>query len=440
VSEPAELVTGREAAAGRRDSRPSEEGASAPTSSLLGDRNFRIFFIGMLVSNSGTFLQSVAQGVLVYRLSHHSNFMVGLTQAAVFVPVLLLSLQGGSLADRVDRKRLLIGTQVLAMAATGTLAVIVATGHASVPAVITVAVLIGIQYAAAIPTMQALLPAFVERRRLGEAIGLNSVTFNLARVIGPALSTVLLAVFGFGLAFGLNSLSFLALIGALLAIRFTRPTRAAAESRSVRDALVYGWRNPRIRMILAAVLALALGIDPLITLAPAIVKQVFHHPSHDAGLLLAAFGFGAMSAAFVFVRMLRASTAARYRIAPFTMLLFAAGLVSFVWIHVFWLALVIVAAAGAGFLISTTTWTTGLQEEVSEHLRGRIMGIWTLFALGSRPVAALIDGTVADIAGPRVAVLVIAIPLVVVALFVTPRLRAAHARTLTEAPALPPSL
>src|SRR5919109_1435293 len=158
--------------------------------SLLRERNFRLFFTGQLVSNSGTFLQSVAQGVLVQHLTHRA-FMVGVTTAAVFLPVLLLSLTGGSLADRFDRRRLLIATQVLAMAATGTLAVLAAAGHASVPAVITVASLVGV-----------------------------------------------------------NSLSFLALIAALSAIRFSRPTRAAAEGGSVRDALAYAWRNPRIRMIL----------------------------------------------------------------------------------------------------------------------------------------------------------------------------------------------
>src|SRR5437588_6271450 len=225
--------------------------------SLLRERNFRLFFTGQLVSNSGTFLQSVAQGVLVQHLTHRA-FMVGVTTAAVFLPVLLLSLTGGSLADRFDRRRLLIATQILAMAATGTLAVLAATGHASVPAVIVVASLVGVQYAVAIPTSQALLPAFVDPRRLGEAIGLNSVTFNMARVVGPALSAVLLATAGFGLAFGLNSLSFLALIGALSMITFRRPPRAMAESRSIKEALGYAWRSPRIRMILAAVLALAL--------------------------------------------------------------------------------------------------------------------------------------------------------------------------------------
>src|SRR5437588_7159016 len=119
--------------------------------SLLRERNFRLFFTGQLVSNSGTFLQSVSQGVLVLQLTHRS-FMVGVTQAAVFVPVLLLSLTGGSLADRFDRRRLLIASQILAMAATGTLAIVVASGHASVGAVIAVAALVGVQYAVAIHT------------------------------------------------------------------------------------------------------------------------------------------------------------------------------------------------------------------------------------------------------------------------------------------------
>src|SRR5919197_5150336 len=243
-----------------------------PTGSLLRDRNFRLFFIGMLISNSGTFLQSVSQGVLVHDLTGR-DFMVRVTQAAAFIPVLLLALQGGSLADRFDRRRLLISTQVLAMVATGTLAVLAATGHATVPAVIAVAALVGVQYAVAIPTMQALLPAMVEPRRLGEAIGWNSVTFNVGRVLGPALSTVAIATVGFAWAFGLNSLSFLAIIVALMSMRLVRPARATAERTSVRDVLRYAWRSPRIRMILLAVLVLALAIDPMITLAPAVMTK-----------------------------------------------------------------------------------------------------------------------------------------------------------------------
>jgi len=407
---------------------PEVPAASGPRGSLLRERNFRVFFIGQLISNCGTFLQSVSQGVLVYQLSGRNNFMVGVTQAAVFLPVLLLSLTGGSLADRFDRRGLLIASQVLAMVATGTLAIVVTTGNASVGLVIAVAALVGVQYAVAIPTSQALLPAFVEPRRLGEAIGLNSVTFNVARVIGPALSTALLAAAGFGLAFGLNSLSFLALIGALAMITFRRPTRAGGESRSVKEALAYAWSRPRVRMLLLGALTLALAVDPLTTLAPAIANEVFGQPRSQAGLILAAFGFGSMSAAFLFVRLLRAESSVRYRLLPWLMALFAVGVMGFVWMPVFGLGLLVLALGGLGFLTSTTTLVTGLQEEVAEAMRGRIMGIWTLCALGSRPIAALIDGAIADLAGPRVAVFVIALPLLFTAILVMPRLRRAPGR------------
>jgi MFS family permease len=143
-----------------------------------------------------------------------------------------------------------------------------------------------------------------------------------------------------------------------------------------------------------------------------------------------------MSAAFLFFRVLRASSETRYRVAPWMMMLFAAGLIGFVWVPSLWPALVVLAVGGLGFLTSTTTWTTGLQEEVSEAMRGRIMGIWTLCALGSRPIAALIDGAVADLAGTRVAVLVIAAPLVLVALTVAPRLRTER---VTAGSGTPPS-
>src|SRR3954464_5592074 len=189
---------------------------------LFANRNFRLFFTGQLISNTGTWLQNVAQGVLVLRLTD-SSLMVGVSNAALFVPVLLLALFGGRLADAFDRRRLLIGTQFLAMGATGVLAILAGSGNATVAAVLVVAVLVGVQYAVSIPAMGALLPALVDRSQLGQAIGMNSVTYNLARVIGPVIATVTIAAVGFGWAFALNSLSFVALIVALSMLRLDRP-------------------------------------------------------------------------------------------------------------------------------------------------------------------------------------------------------------------------
>ncbi len=394
--------------------------ARGPHRGLFRNRNFTLFFIGQIVSNSGTWLQNVAQGVLVFRLTGGS-FMVGVTSAALFVPVLFLALVGGRLADRFDRRRLLIASQVLALAATGVLAVLAATGHVSVWAVIVVAALIGVQYAVSIPTMGALLPWLVEPERLGQAIGMNSVTYNLARVIGPVVAAAAIAWLGFAWAFGLNSLSFVALIAALLMIRLPRAPRAERPGGSIREVMSLAWRSPRLRLMLAAVAAISIASDPVITLAPAFARHVFHRRGADAGLLVAAFGAGAILSAVLLARWFRAPAEKRFRAVPLTMVLFAASEAAFAWIPSFWPAMAALVVAGLGYLASSTTWTTALQEEVPDHMRGRIMGLWTLAFLGTRPLAALVDGSVADLAGPRWAVLVVLIPLLVVALL-APRL------------------
>ncbi len=394
---------------------------------LFRNRNFRLFFIGQIVSNSGTWLQNVAQGVLVHRLTGRS-FMVGVTSAALFLPVLFLALLGGRLADRFDRRRLLIATQVLALAATGVLAVLTATGHVSVWALIVVAVLIGIQYAISIPTMGALLPRLVRPEQLGQAIGMNSVTYNLARVIGPVVATAAIAVLGFAWAFGLNRLSFVALIVALLMLRLPRAPRTERAGGSIREAMSMAWRSPRLRMMLFAVAAVSIASDPVVTLGPAFARDVFHRRGADAGLVVAAFGVGAILAAVLLARWFRGPSRERFRGVPYAMLLFAAGVAAFAWIPSFWPALAALVVGGVGYLASSTTWTTALQEEVPDHMRGRIMGLWTIAFLGTRPLAALIDGSVADLASPRWAVLVVLVPLLVVAAVGPRRLRSGPAR------------
>lgn len=403
------------------------EAPEAPTATRggpFGERNFRLFFFGQLISNSGTWLQNVAQGVLVLKLSGRS-FMVGVTTAAMFLPVVFLALPGGHLADRFDRTRLLIWTQVLAMAATGGLAILALTGRVTVAAVVVAALLVGVQYAVSIPTMLALLPSLVPREQLGQAIGLNSITYNLARVLGPLLSTAAIAAVGFGMAFGLNSLSFLALIVALLLIHPGSSRGAGDPGGSIREAVSHAWRDRRVRTMLLGVAAVAIAMDPVVTLSPTFAQHVFERRAADAGLLVAAFGTGAIVTALALHRAFRAPASRRYRTLTASMLVYAGGLVGFALSPSFWVAFASLVVAGAGFLASSTTWTTGIQEEVSEGMRGRVMGLWTLCFLGTRPLAGLIDGGFADLLNPRAAVLVVLAPLVLVAVFGAPRLRRA---------------
>jgi len=249
------------------------------------------------------------------------------------------------------------------------------------------------------------------------------VQMNFSRVIGPIIATAAIAGVGFGWAFAINSASFLALIVALSMIRIDRQPAGEARGGSVRDVTRLAWRNPRLRIMLFGVAAVSMAADPVVTLGPTFAQDVFGRSDNDAGLIVAAFGLGSILAALFLSRTFRAPGDARLKVLPWSMTLMAAGLAGFAFVPAFWPALVVLMAGGVGYLLSSTAWTTALQEEVEDRMRGRIMGLWTIAFLGTRPIAALIDGAVADLAGPRVAVLVILVPLVLVALFGVPQLR-----------------
>jgi MFS family permease len=352
----------------------------------------------------------VAQGVLVLQLTHRS-VMVGVTQAATFVPVTFIALHGGRLADRFDRRRLLIWTQLLAIGSTAVLAVLAATHRVTVGALLVVAVLLGVQFAIAIPASQALLPSLVPPEELGPAVGLTSVSYNLARVLGPSVATAAVATLGFGLAFGLNSLSFAVLALAIAAIRVP-PARRGAESGSdsIREALRVVWRNRRLRMLLAAIVAITIATEPVFTLSPAFAGDVFGRRAADAGLLVSAFGLGAILGAATLGRLLGRSARTRQRLAIGGIVGMSGGVVVLAAAGGFGIGLVGAGLAGVGFLVGNTAVTTDIQTIVPEGLRGRVMAIWTLCFLGLRPVSSIVGGVLADGLSPRVAAALLVTP------------------------------
>jgi MFS family permease len=252
---------------------------------------------------------------------------------------------------------------------------------------------------------------------------MNSVTYNVARVIGPILATVTIAAVGFGWAFALNSLSFVGLIVALSMLRLPHAPRAEGRGGSIREVMRLAWGNRRLRIMLFGVAAVSMAADPVVTLGPTFAQDVFGRNDNWAGFIVAAFGIGSILAALLLSRTFRAPGAARLKALPWSMAVMAAGLAGFAFVPWFWPALLVLMVGGAGYLIASTAWTTALQEEVEDRMRGRIMGLWTIAFLGTRPIAALIDGAVADLWGPRVAILVILVPLVLMALIGVPRLR-----------------
>src|SRR5438270_2109244 len=236
----------------RADAPPAP--VSTPTWRLLGDRNFAPYFVGNLLSNCGTWFQNIAQALLVYRLTR-STFLVGVVNFAQFGGVFLLAPWAGRAADRYDRRRLLVVTQLGAVAVSLTMAALTRAGVATAPVVILLALGMGLTLAFAIPALLALVPLLVEEHDIAPAIALNTVTFNLARAVGPVLAAVVIKTLSIPWAFALNSVSFLALIVALAFIH-PRPQRQhGAERLRLRDSLAVVRADPRLVALFPAIAA-----------------------------------------------------------------------------------------------------------------------------------------------------------------------------------------
>jgi MFS family permease len=376
---------------------------------VLRDRNFWPYFVGNLTSNCGSWFQNLAQALLIFRLTH-STLLVGVVNFAQFVGSFVLAPWAGGAADRFDRRRLMMVTQLFSCAVTALLAVIAAAHLASTPVVIALALVLGVATAFSVPAMQALVPLLVPAHELAGAIALNSVTFNLARAIGPVAGAVVVSKFGIPTAFALNSLSYLVLVGALLAVR----PRAQAARPSVRPKLSESLRmvgaDRDLLMLLIAVVALSMTTDPVNTLTPGFATRIFHHHDTFTGFLVGAFGLGAVSAAFLAGRSVlnvRRRMAVSLTVEGAAMVMFAlAPSVAF--------AVPALMISGFGYLSSNTTATTAIQLGVDDSQRGRVMALWSVAFLGVRPFGSLADGAVATGVGLRAAGVLMAVPALVV--------------------------
>ncbi|HEX7242912.1 MAG TPA: MFS transporter, partial [Longimicrobiaceae bacterium] len=383
-----------------------------PRSSLrvLRERDFAPFFVGNLLSNCGTWFQNIAQALLVYRLTE-SSFLVGVTSFAQFAAVIVLAPWAGAAADRLDRRRLIVATQLGAAAVTGTLAALAAAGRASVGVVIGLALLLGVGTAFATPALGAILPSLVPRDDLGAAVAMNSVTFNLARAVGPVAGAVVVARLGIPWAFGLNALSYLALVAAVLVVRPRPAAERPAERPRLRDSLRMLGTRRDLALLLAVVAAVSVTLDPMNTLGPQLASEVFGKPDTTAGWLIGAFGVGAVTAS---VAPQGSAARPHRRIAAMTALM-GAGTLGFALAPSLPVAYCALAVAGFGYLSGQTRATTLLQLGVGDHERGRIMALWSVAFLGSRPLASLADGALASAVGPRLATAAMTLPVFAVA-------------------------
>jgi MFS family permease len=333
-----------------------------------------------------------------------------------FAAVLVLSPWAGSWADRFDRRGLLFVTQTVAVVLAAGLAVVSFAGLLSVPLVILVSLALGVISAISAPAQLALVPSLVPDEEVPSAVGLNSMTFNLARALGPAAAALVIATLGLSAAFAVNALSYLLLVIALTLLR-PRPQQRERGAR-LRESVRLVLDDRRLLAYLLIVAAVGYASDPVNTLAPAWANE-FGHPDTWAGLIVGAFGAGAVTAAF----LLTGRVAGSPRRMALTLTMLGGGIVLFALSPTLGLAFVFLFVAGFGYLASNTSATARLQLGVSESQRGRVMALWSIAFLGLRPFASLLDGALAAAFGVRVAGVVLALPALVGAAWIALRLR-----------------
>ena len=372
--------------------------ASAPRLvRALRHRNFRLFFGGQTISLVGTWMTRVATGWLVYRLTG-SVLELGIIGFCGQIPALLLGPFAGVVIDRVDRRRLLLATQVLLLVHAAVLAALTLANIITVPQLLVLQLVQGAINAFDMPVRQSFVVEMVDDPAdLSNAIALNSTMINGSRVIGPSVGGVLIAMVGEGWCFGIDALSYVAVIASLMAMTTPR-SRPAPRDTHVLQELRSGWRyvmsSRSIRTTLALVVITSTMGMPYTVLMPAVAADALGGGPNTLGALMAAVGVGALAGGLYLAS--RESVAGLDRVILVGAVLFGGSLVAFSLSHVLWLALLTAGVTGTGFIIQLASTNTLLQATVDERFRGRVMSFYTTAILGTVPIGSLLAGVAAD--------------------------------------------
>ena len=359
-------------------------------------RNYQLFFSGQLISVCGTWMQSVAQSWLVYRLTG-SAALLGLVNFANLIPVFLLSPIGGATADRVSRHRIMIITQVISMLLAFVLAALTLTGRIHVWHLFLLAALLGINYAFYVPAQSAFVVDMVGKEDLMNAIALNSSLVNGARIIGPAIAGLLVAAIGEGWCFFLNGVSYVAVIAGLLMMTLTphrKVSLAGSPIKHVVEGFGFVMRTVPVRELLLLLGAVSLFGTPYAVLMPIFSDQVLHHGAGGLGLLMGASGVGALLAAFSLAARTRLRGLGRW--VALSTAGFGASLILFGLSHSFWLSAGLLVPVGYAMMIEMAASNTLIQAMVPDNLRGRVMAVYSMMFMGMAPIGALIAGSLAQ--------------------------------------------
>jgi len=357
-------------------------------------RNYRLFFSGQLVSLMGTWMQSIAQGWLVYALTH-SPFLLGVTSFAGQVPVFFMAAFGGIIADRVDRRRALMVTQSSAMILAAVLAALTLSGVVKVTEVIGLALCMGLVNSFDIPTRQAFTVDMVGRDDLRNAISLNSVMFNLARIIGPTAAGLLVAVAGEGVCFALNAVSYGAVLTSLFLIRVPeRPQRVAEHPlRELKAGALYAWQSRHIRNSLLLVAACAAFGASYLALMPAVARDVLHQGSAGLGYLMGSVGLGALIGAYALARVPDIFLSRTPMVAAGG---FGLSLILFAHSHSLLLSMALLLPTAFFLMLLGGSTNTIIQTVAHDHVRGRVISFYTMSFMGMMPWGSLVLGWIAS--------------------------------------------
>ena len=366
--------------------------------SAFSFRDFRLFWFGQIISLSGSWMQTVAQGWLVYSLTK-SPLHLGMVAAANALPILLFSLFGGLIADRYPKRTLLLITQALSIIPAVLLGYLAGRGTVTVWHVAVLAAFLGTINALDIPVRQSFLAEMVGKGHISNAIALNSAAFNGARIIGPVIAGIAIAYFGIPACFYLNALSFVAVIVALYRIEARGEIIGKSEGilRDFNKGIVFIRGNREIKHVFLLIAVFSVTGLPYISLLPIFAAEVFHAGPKGLGFLVGASGIGALTAALLIAA--RRDIKDKTRFMSFAALTFAATLFLFSLSSIFWLSLLVIMTAGWGMVSYLAVANSFIQITVPDELRGRVMSIYSLVFLGTVPIGNAIMGLAADYLG-----------------------------------------
>jgi len=373
----------------------------------LRHRNFRLFFAGQSISLIGTWMTRIATAWLVYRLTK-SAWLLGTVSFAGQIPTFLVAPFAGVWVDRLDRRQVLVWTQVLSMVQSLALAVLTFSGRINIAWILALSVMQGFINAFDMPGRQAFMVQMVGNRDdLGNAIAINSSMVNMARLVGPSLAGVVIAASNEAWCFLIDGISYLAVIASLLAMQIHAPAirrKAASTFTELKEGWSYVSGFVPIRTILLLFAVVSLMGMPFVVLMPIFAAKVLHGGPHTLGFLMGAMGVGALISALSLAA--RKNVRGLIRMIPLAAAVFGLGLIGFGLSRTFWLSMVTVLIAGMGMMQGMAASNTIIQTLVSEDKRGRVMSYYTMAFVGMAPFGSLLAGFMASAVGAPLTVMV----------------------------------